>query len=462
MTTEHRDLVLPSSPDCLCEDRFSLTETDINCDPDNALVPAWSLVQAVLAHAPPPQSATELIAQLDTLSVAFRGFAIKNSAFLNQFIQSWARDAPQRFFAETWPGCVRIALEMPALFPEGYLRPLTRDAPAHYYSRRQIACLVVHQFMCTLARPSWMQADGSPDFSIWYADEQPHPMAVRAYLHALFTYFERISQAAPSSEQAVSYTLHHAPAAPLIPPGTRFTRFTLVEVAAASTSPLLLGLPSGACVISANKHVGFGRTASQEEMHVGGTPEACPAVLVTPPLGAADALVVRGAESTVEITGYGRAAALTAVLRPGEWAWAQRTMLFMDALELDAHDTRGGRFMPDLLPGNVARELAKACAAFGSGEYAEVVTGLWGCGAFGGNAEVKTVVQWCAASAARVPIKFVCESTNADFLAALRIFVERVETGKWTVDAVLHVLYTATPHDPAAQSMFQHVADILS
>jgi poly(ADP-ribose) glycohydrolase len=95
-------------------------------------------------------------------------------------------------------------------------------------------------------------------------------------------------------------------------------------------------------------------------------------------------------------------------------------MLFMDALELDSFETGAGLSVPDLLPGNVDRELTKAYTAFSSGQpvnpaagrYTEVVTGLWGCRAFGGNKEIKTVIQWCAASLADVPLAFVCEAVS--------------------------------------------------
>ena len=133
--------------------------------------------------------------------------------------------------------------------------------------------------------------------------------------------------------------------------------------------------------------------------------------------------MVRGAESMIEMEGYGREAKLKAILEKGTWHWSRRTMLFMDALELDSFDTQDGHFVPDLLSGNVDRELTKAYTAFNSGlkiacsgsdsdAYSEVVTGLWGCGAFGGNKEIKTLIQWCAASMANVPLTFVCEAVE--------------------------------------------------
>lgn len=90
--------------------------------------------------------------------------------------------------------------------------------------------------------------------------------------------------------------------------------------------------------MSANKVVGFGQSATQEQVHVGTSPEACPAVLITPPLRDDQALIVRGPQAMVNITGQQRDICLEEVPTPdgGVNAWWERTMVFMDALELDA------------------------------------------------------------------------------------------------------------------------------
>ena len=102
-------------------------------------------------------------------------------------------------------------------------------------------------------------------------------------------------------------------------------------------------------------------------MHVGSTPEACTAVLVTPPLCDGEVLVVRGVQAMIEMEGYGRDAKLRAIPNAGMWDWRKRTMLFMDALELDSFDTRAGYFIPDVLPGHVDREFTKSYTAFNAG-----------------------------------------------------------------------------------------------
>jgi poly(ADP-ribose) glycohydrolase len=389
-------------------DRFSLT------DSDSDIVTSWSFLQTVLSvH---PQTISELIEQLDTIAVTFRGTAGTDFGSLRTFLDdAWDK---RRFFTETWPKCVEFALAMPALFPGGVLPVLHAEKNFQELTRLQVGCLVVHQFLCTLERPSWMQDDGSPDFHIWFSSQQPHPKAIHAYLYALFTYFDRIATSSLSGGHGIRFTLYSS-LPPTISPSTPFSPLTIHALSEFSMASSLLSLPNGACVISANRYVGFGRTGTQEEMETGSTPEACPAVLLTPPMGADTVLVVQGAEAVIEMEGHGRDAKLKAALEPNTRDWRRRAMLFMDALELDSYSTSGETYIPDVLPGNVDREFLKAYTAFSSeaqevpSGYSHVVTGLWGCGAFGGNVDIKTIIQWCAASIAGVPLVFVCESVGS-------------------------------------------------
>lgn len=62
---------------------------------------------------------------------------------------------------------------------------------------------------------------------------------------------------------------------------------------------------------------------------------------------------------------------------------------------------------------NILRELNKAYSGFTStvrGDRADamtpVATGNWGCGAFGGNKSLKTIIQWMAASRAGRSVKY--------------------------------------------------------
>ncbi|KAF8158657.1 hypothetical protein K438DRAFT_2026069 [Mycena galopus ATCC 62051] len=449
-------LLLPSSQDSCAHDRFSVTDNE-----SEAPIPFWLILSQILS--PPAKSTSDLIDVLDTIAVTLRGRRDSDNAFLRSFLD--IEYNTRSFFDDTWPRCVKIALEMPMLFPDGYLKPLTSEASTRIYTPRQIACLVIHEFLCTLPKLPWVSShdeENSPDLHIWCAGEQPHPKAVSAYLTALFTFFERVASDTVGSH-SISLTLYIAPCTPHIDTELLFNPISITELESPSTGTSFLGLPSGACVISANSHIGFGRTASQEEMQVGCAPQCLPAKLLTPPLKDNEVMVLRGCAAVVEMTGYARMAELASIV-PLDAAhdWSTRTMLFMDALELDGYD--GSSATPDLLPGHVDRELTKAHTAFasyGGAPYETVVTGHWGCGAFGGNREIKSIIQWSAASMAGVPLNFVCDKTGS-FASDFRSFTADALTGRWAVHRVISILRDMSATDPGRRSGFHAVRSIMN
>ena len=461
---------LPCSPNLFCIDRFDLTQSDAD------EVPFWSILQAALA--PPLLHLNSLVDLLETIAITRRGAAATDYRLLRTtFEKYWT--SQERFFQETWPVLRSVALELPLLFPSG-LHTLSAQNNRMVVSRRQVACLVIHQFLCSVGTPSWMK-DGCPDFHIWYSSQTPHPRAVEAYFFALFRYFELLGSAEgpilkPSaSEWPVTFTLRKVGSDYLTTDmcSKSLTEFNVVfraDHALVADEESILGLPDGAAVISANKDVGFGRTASQEEMVVGASPELCVVVLVTPTLQDDEVLVVQGARQMICMTGYGRDAQFSTTCeldRPDALdsvssIWKNRTVLFMDALELDSYDT--SELTPDLLPGNIDRELRKAYTAFSSPRsddgqsFGVVVTGLWGCRSFGGNRQIKTVVQWLAASLAGVKPRFLCSGKDQeDFAADLRLFVKECLRHGWTVGDLLSRLRDLRAEDEEARCAFQIV-----
>lgn len=64
---------------------------------------------------------------------------------------------------------------------------------------------------------------------------------------------------------------------------------------------------------------------------------------------------------------------------------------------------------------NILRELNKACCGFehasvgddwSASKFTPVATGNWGCGVFGGNRKMKTIIQWMAASRIGRDVKY--------------------------------------------------------
>lgn len=420
--------VLPCSPSILRLDRFDFVPSE---EPE---VPLWQILSCILAESlNSVADSSSLIDTLETISVVVHGEAARNYVFLQEFLDNYlttSTPGSSKFFTSTWPHLVGLALELPSLFPSHSIPPLKSDETSQIIlSRRQAACLVVHQFLCSLPAHPW-QTDSFVNLSPWYSvGEGMHQGAVKAYLTALFTYFEAVAASEPEGG-----ILHHSMEdwpiifALVVMPDDQsrtlicnapasLSSLTVLQLPTQSTDIASLGLPDGACVISANKSVGFGATGTQEELHVGISPETYPVTLLAPPLKDRQVLTCQGAEAMVTTKGHGRWASLDEILHgrliPSSADWRNRVMLFMDALELDLVDSghpHGGESIPDLMPGCLHRELVKAYTAFNSQccrnipkPYSFVTTGLWGCGAFGGNRQVKAIIQWYAASMASVP-----------------------------------------------------------
>jgi poly(ADP-ribose) glycohydrolase len=461
---------LPSHPSQTCIDRFSII------DSDEPYVSTWSVLTALLAR--PLDTHQDLFDLLDTILLTLgcpRGpeydsleRALDEYSEISTTVHSSGPDTERTTFLDAWPRLRDLALALPSLFADGTLPILSRNAASATLSRRQVACLLVHMFLGTIPAQPWASASGGEagavGFGIWYTSDQAVPHAADAYLRALMAYFASIAKCTDDDDhwsQALRYDLVVGDL-PSIKDGP-FLPFTSIDVLNTfTTASPFLGLPGGAAVVMSNRHVGFGVSGTQEEIHVGSSPEACIVSLLCPPLAADEVLAVRGAIATVEIEGYGRGTRLGRVLpRANEREWEERTMLFMDALELDVHDASSG--LPDLAPGNVRRELRKAYIAFASSAdpYTHVLTGLWGCGAFGGDPEVKTVVQWCAAALAGLPLRMVLGSEQSTFAHRLKEFEQAVMERGATIQAVVEIMEDLR-HGVGAGGLFASILDQLS
>ncbi|SPO04639.1 uncharacterized protein DNG_07324 [Cephalotrichum gorgonifer] len=441
---------LPNSPTYACLDRFSiLDEGHENAD---GHVPVWPLITKILEQ--PVAHTSHLIDILETISNTLR----ETSGVAGDYgtLKAFLDEHPS-FCGNVWPRIRDAALRLPTHFPEASI-PVLRPGDEVVLERDQAACLVAHQFLCTLREPPWR--DGYFDFSIWYASGQRHRQAVEIYLTSFLTLF---SELAPSCsvnsrpDQQVRYSLHsfkdiesslplNRGAAPLSPMHVfRLEDFTTRQ------QELEYQGPGGAVVVSANKHIGFGQSATQEEIYVGNCPEACPAVLFTPPLEDDHALTVQGARPMLRITGQRRDIAWEPL--PIEARRGGR-MLFMDALELDELFTSEGEGrLPDLRPENMDREIHKAVTAFSAwkGEgHRQVSIALWGCGAFNGNPAVKMMLVWVAASMTNVSIEVMCHiSTQSGFADKFEPFMRGLSGGK--VEDLMAVLDSLSTDDPLLQ-----------
>ncbi|WPG99150.1 Hypothetical protein R9X50_00196100 [Acrodontium crateriforme] len=184
--------ILPSSPNLQCEDRFSIL------DSDELTVPFWAVFQKLLEQK--VEDSKGIIDILETIALTLRGTTDTDYGSLREYLET---KRPRDFFAKTWPCLVKLALRLPFLFPSHSLPILSSLRPSVKLSREQTACLVVHQFFCTLQAPTWQS--GFQDFRLWFSAEQPHASAVEAYLTALFAYFQRLVDGTQTSPLAYPF-----------------------------------------------------------------------------------------------------------------------------------------------------------------------------------------------------------------------------------------------------------------
>lgn len=448
---------LPSSPELTCVDRFDILDRD---DPDG-LVPFWCIVTKLLQRE--ISSVYEIIDVLETIVLTLERSPLHDYHVLKNILASqWAS------FTRIWPCLRELALELPHLFPTHQVPMLLSGGAELRLTRRQAACLVVHQFLGTLPTPS--TRDEFFDFSIWYSSNQPHINASTIYLTSILTYFERLASndgfsPLDSTDWDIKFRIYNG--AVVCKHDNEFRALHVQHLPQDLTHTCQYGLPDGACVVSANKVVGFGQSGTQEERHVAASPESCPIALITPPLRESDVLVVTGAEAMIAISGHGRHIELGEQLDVGDdpvthrLTWQNRAMLFADALELDGYSEP----LPDLMAGNVKREFDKALTAFASGtqKYSKIMTGLWGCGAFGGNPAVKALIQWSAASTAGVPLVLTCSNhDHSIFGEQLIVFVDDVLAEGVSIEELMKSLedlrsedFTGCQTDDKNQAVFE-------
>lgn len=429
--------LLPNSPFCRVLDRFSDLPEDSEVDEDDSgCIPFWPLLRHLLRL--PVSSVSQLIDRIQTIAAIAGTCQANDFQTLKGFLDT---RSGADLFGTVWPKLRAIAIDLPTYFPGGQLELLQPGGLPLRLSRGQVACLVTHQFLCS-AVPQ-RDDQGYQDLGIWYSSGQRHPAAVEMYLEALFTYFEHLPEAsdlllnhqngAGNPETCVMYDLHRKgdpvslETAKLAP-----VHVSYLDAHTADIHSRKVQGEGGAAVVSANKVIGFGQSATQEEIFVGIAPEAYPVVLVAPHLADDTVITVSGARAILDVKGQRRQVewrrvpgrSLTEdVERPGG------RLVFMDALEMDVLASSSGGSLPDLQPENVDREIKKATAGFESYRGDAVFTGLWGCGAFGGDPGVKLVVLWIAAAAAGVRLHIVLGQGEHELGVAFERVVKVVGEG---------------------------------
>ena len=312
------------------------------------------------------------------------------------------------------PGLFRLALGVETLFPSGTVPCLAEGcAGVVALTRAQVACLLAHAFFGTFcAVPAvW-------GFHFLALAAAPPAQGCGIY-HGIVRYFLHVlaADAAGTPLAGVVRVVR------TVLPGrdaAAATHTAAAAIAGLRAQPLCEVVLDDATRIEdvgggalhadfANRYLGGGVLEGgcvQEEIRFGlASPELLAGMLVAhEPMADHEAIVLCGTELVSRYHGYGRGVAWAgpahdATPRAPDGTLAS-TVVAVDALM--APDVQWTRECLD-------RDLAKAYAGF-SFPYArdhplaglaarDVATGKWGCGAFGGDPELKFLQQWLAVSA---------------------------------------------------------------
>ena len=316
-------------------------------------------------------------------------------------------------------------LKLPELFPDGSLPGLVRGiASVVELSRAEVCSLLAHMFLCTVLVQEELREEYCGHFT--GARAPTGPLTFRywlcyqenwsdIYLQTLLTYFTHLQTLSQDQlEEKVTFQRFVCPEDEKSWDPTSETSGCKMIAKVGLHLNGRIGDFEQVEVDFANKHVGFGRTACQEELLLGTSPESCVIVLFNEVLEAGESLLITGARRFGDYTGYGRTARYTGQFAPS-WDWNERKILAIDAIS-HPQDQLGDVTMK--------RELRKAWLGFSSVRGCRISTGHWGCGAFGGDQNIKCLVQLIAASLADVKLDFYCfgdKNFYTAFQSALRV-----------------------------------------
>ncbi|XP_015996434.2 poly(ADP-ribose) glycohydrolase isoform X3 [Rousettus aegyptiacus] len=307
----------------------------------------------------------------------------------------------QHLYQSILPDMVKIALCLPNICTQPI--PLLKQKMNHSItmSQEQIASLLANAFFCTFPRRNAkMKSEYSsyPDINFNRLFEGRSSRKPEK-LKTLFCYFRRVTEKKPTG--LVTFTRQSLED---FPEWERCEKpLTRLHVTYEGT---IEGNGQGMLQVDfANRFVGGGVTSAglvQEEIRFLINPELIVSRLFTEVLDHNECLIITGTEQYSEYTGYAEtyrwARSHEDESERDNWQRRSTEIVAIDALHFR-------RYLDQFVPEKMRRELNKAYCGFlrpgvSSENLSAVATGNWGCGAFGGDARLKALIQILAAAVA--------------------------------------------------------------
>ncbi|KAH8280646.1 hypothetical protein KR054_003406 [Drosophila jambulina] len=371
-----------------------------NEDGTTSIDSRWEMIERALLQ--PIESAAELQAAILSYNTTYRDQW--NFRALHQLLDEELDESETRvFFEDLLPRIIRLALRLPDLVQAPVPLLKQHHNAALTLSQQQIACLLANAFLCTFPRRNTLKRKSEystfPDinFNRLYQSSGP---AVLEKLKCIMHYFRRVCPTERDASNvptgAVTFVRRSAKPENQVRWNESAAPLGAVPMhvdAEGTIEDEGVGLLQ---VDFANKYLGggvLGHGCVQEEIRFVICPELLVGKLFTECLRPYEALVMLGAERYSNYTGYA-----------GSFEWSgnhedrtprdssrrrQTAIVAIDALHF-AQATH--QYRVDLME----RELNKAHIGFVHWMATPppgVATGNWGCGAFGGDPYLKSLLQ---------------------------------------------------------------------
>lgn len=308
------------------------------------------------------------------------------------------------FFQNLLPKIAALALQLPTLITHPIPLLKCGQNKKLSFSQMQVACLLANAFFCTFPRRNTLKSSAEyshyPDINFVRLYSGPSDEDCKMEkLKCIINYFRRIT----SDEPKGMLTFHRKGLSESIEWSRSKDSLTDLHV---SEKGFIEREGRGMLQVDfANKFVGggvLGGGCVQEEIRFLVCPELLVSRLFTEALGPKEVLVITGVEQFNDTAGYADTFSWESDFlddTPRD-SWGRRctAVVAMDALYF-------ARPHEQYRPIAIRRELTKAfcgfsCPGVPEGKRAAVATGNWGCGAFRGDPQLKSLLQLMAAAVA--------------------------------------------------------------
>ncbi|XP_022669824.1 poly(ADP-ribose) glycohydrolase-like isoform X2 [Varroa destructor] len=376
-------------------------------DSDGTVVPRWDIVQRALV---------ETMHSFDDLREAILSYNGGYSWDLNELenvIEEMSSQERADFFNTILPGIVRLALNLPTICT----RPPPLLAQGHTHSvtmsQQQAASLLANAFLCTFPRRNTSKPGSQYDtyptinfHTLFNSCNKPGRQDCRKEkIKCLLNYFKRVTSEMPTGNLTFTRMRFRC----RIGWADSTTKFKKAFV---TSEGFIEDQGQGMLMVDfANRRVGGGVLCDgcvQEEILFVIYPELIISRLFVEALDDDEALLMTGPERFNEYTDYSdnfRWRGNVFDFRDRDhWGRKYTQLVAIDALKHQGRKQQHEQFKIE----KIMRELVKSLCGFQTPGFprSAVATGNWGCGAFGGDARLKFLVQWMAASRAGRPLVY--------------------------------------------------------